>query len=167
METVWRKCGSQLTVIGSELGAYTLSCAEVLRKRQPQALCSGRCNTASIGMIRTCPIPSITHFLVFGFLCEPSSLFVVPAGTVTDMLFPNTDAHTTFTYSTGANHVSKPLKYILRASFVGSRHHFYLLLSLLTAFPRCNLYSKTFTSVKHTSQRILVYPQSCAIITTA
>ena len=56
-----------------------------------------------------------------------------PTATVTDMLFPNTkgDAHTTFTYSTGANHVNKLLKDILRASFVGSRDHFYLLLSLL------------------------------------
>ena len=69
-----------------------------------------------------------------------------------------------FTYSTVVDQVNKLWKYILRASFIGSCGHFYLVLSLLTALLRCNLYSKTFTSVKHTSQRILVYLQSGAII---
>ena len=35
MGIFWRKCGSRLIVICSELGVYTLSCAELLRKRQP------------------------------------------------------------------------------------------------------------------------------------
>ena len=69
-----------------------------------------------------------------------------------------------FTYSTVVDQVNKLWTYILRASFIGSCGHFYLVLSLLTALLRCNLYSKTFTSVKHTSRRILVYLQSGAII---
>lgn len=97
METVWRKYGSRLIVVCSELGDYTLICTEVLRKRQPQALGSGRCNTASISMIRTCPVKSLTHFLVFGCSCEPSGLFVVTPATMKDTLFLNTkgDPHTT------------------------------------------------------------------------